>query len=287
MLHKLLKGLAPVAAIALSGALGGCNDIDISIDGEKGVPLAQLDMSGDPPDELVLAGPDKVIVTGGSALDIDVSGDSKAVDLVRFTLKDGTLGVMREKGSWNGAGQAVVKVTMPAPRSITIAGSGSVEAEGMADEADMIIAGSGSLNVRELKAKEADATIAGSGSLTAAGASDNLDLNLLGSGKAKMPDLKVGSADVTIAGSGDASFASDGKVEANIMGSGTVKVIGRATCEVSSMGSGKLVCETPAESEEVAAAGKAEVKGKKAAKKAAAKQKIAKKKNSPKKPRKA
>ncbi|MFZ9396351.1 MAG: GIN domain-containing protein, partial [Erythrobacter sp.] len=169
MLHRLIKGLAPVALMALSAALAGCNDANIEINGEKGVPLAELDMSGAAPTKLVLAGPDKVILSEGDALDIDVTGDNAAVDLVRFTLKDGALGVLREPGNWGDKGTAIVRVTMPAPESITIAGSGGVEAQGMAKQAEIVIAGSGRLKVAALAASKADVTIAGSGSLEAAG----------------------------------------------------------------------------------------------------------------------
>ena len=254
MFQKLIKQIAPVAAIALSAALAGCGNVDIDIDGESGVPLAELDMSGDAPTELVLAGPDKIIVSDGAKLDIDVTGDARAVDLVRFTLKDGTLGVLREKGSWKDTGHAVVHVTMPAPKSITIAGSGSVEAERMSDEADINILGSGTLKVAALKSGKADVNLAGSGSVSAAGSVDRLDLNIMGSGKADLADVQVERADITVAGSGDAAFSSDGKIDASIMGSGTVRVIGRATCEVTSMGSGKVICENKVETADQAKA---------------------------------
>lgn len=244
MFQKFLKQVAPVAAIALSAALAGCGDADIDINGETGVPLAELDMSGEAPTELVLAGPDKVIVSEGDKLDIDVSGDTKAVSLVRFTLKDGTLGVLRAKGKWENTGRAVIRVSMPVPKSITIAGSGSVDAARMAGDADINILGSGSLKVAELKAGKADVTVAGSGSVSAAGSADRLDLNIVGSGKADLAGVQVERADITVAGAGDASFSSDGKIDATILGSGTVRVIGRATCEVNSMGSGKVICET-------------------------------------------
>lgn len=286
MLHKLIKGIAPIAAMALGAAVSGC-DMNININGEEGVPLSELDMSGDAPNQLVLAGPDRVILSDGSELAIEVEGDEKAADLVRFTLKDGTLGIMRANGEWGNVGTAIVRVTMPSPESITIAGSGTVDAESMEGDADITIAGSGTLNVAEVRGKKADVTLAGSGSMTAAGSADSLDLTVAGSGKADMAGLKTEKADVTIAGSGEASFASDGEVDASIMGSGIVRVIGRATCNVDSMGSGKLICEAAAddgdaEAEEVA---KAEPKAKKA-KKSSAKKRVAKKK-APKKPRKA
>ena len=274
MFHKLIKGIAPLAGIALAAAVAGCGDMDVKINGEEGVPLAELDMSGDAPDSVLLAGPDKVVITDGAKLAIDVAGDSGAAALVRFTLKDGTLGILREKGEGK-VGTAIVNVTMPAPKSLTIAGSGTIETEKMTGKADINVLGSGTIKIAELKADTADVNIAGSGDLAAAGTAGKMDLNVMGAGSADMAGLVVDNAEVTIAGSGDASFSSDGKVDASIMGSGSVRVIGRATCTVNSMGSGKLVCENPQSSTPDAAA-KAEPE-KQAAKKSATKKRVAKK----------
>ena len=249
MINTLVKRLAPVAAIALSAAVAGCGDMNIEINGEEGVPLAELDMTGDAPTEFVLAGPDQVVLTEGENLEIDVEGDSDAVDLVRFSNKDGTLAVSRANGKWDDVGTAIVRVTMPAPTSIVIAGSGSVEAATMADEADITIAGSGRADVSGLEVSKLQVTIAGSGSMSAAGAAEQMELTIAGSGQSSMPDLTVGNAEVSVVGSGDASFASDGNVEATIMGSGNVTVRGDASCTISSMGSGSLNCKSvePAE----------------------------------------
>jgi len=253
MINTLVKRLAPVAAIALSAAVAGCGDMNIEINGEEGVPLAELDMSGDPPTELVLAGPDQVVLTEGEALAIDVEGDGDAVDLVRFSNEDGTLAVSRANGKWSDTGTAIVRVTMPAPTAIVIAGSGSVEAPAMADDADITIAGSGRADVANLAATKLEVTIAGSGSMSVAGTAQEMELSIVGSGKSEMDGLKVDKADVTVAGSGDASFASDGEVDASVVGSGNVTVTGNAKCTIDAMGSGTLTCnpgaEEPAEAE--------------------------------------
>ena len=282
MLHKLIKSIAPIAALALGAAVSGC-DMNINIDGDEGVPLAELDTSGDAPTKLVVAGPDEVILTEGDDLAIKVGGDAKAADKVRFTLKDGTLGILREKGDWGTIGKARVEVTMPAPDSVVLAGSGMVTAARMQGSTEITIAGTGSLDVARIDGGNASITIAGSGTAKGAGTVDMLDLTLAGSGTADMPGLKAANADITVAGSGEAAFASDGKVDATIMGSGVVRVTGRATCEVKSMGSGKIVCEAAAEtppadgdtadSEDIA---KAEAKGKKAKKRVAKKPSSAK-----------
>lgn len=242
MLHRVLRNLAPVAALAVCGALAGCN-YAMSVGDSDGVPLAELDLTGPAPTKLVLAGPDRVIVTDGDALDIDVSGDADAVELLRFSLKDGTLGIGRENGTWRDTGTAVVRVTMPGPRSFSIAGSGEVEAASLSgDETEINLAGSGKLRVAKVSAGKLEANIAGSGSVDASGQAERLDLNIMGTGALRMAGLRADEADVSIAGSGEGEFASDGKVEANIAGSGTVVVHGRARCTVNAIGSGKLIC---------------------------------------------
>ena len=54
MIHKVLKGLAPVAALAASAMLAGCN-VDMQIGDKEGVPLAELDMDGAEPTDVALA----------------------------------------------------------------------------------------------------------------------------------------------------------------------------------------------------------------------------------------
>lgn len=241
MIGKLFKGLAPVFAMAAAAGVSGC-DGNISINNDKGVPLAELDMAGKAPTELVLAGPDTVILTEGATLDIDVSGDPEAVEALRFTLDDTTLGIMRKKGDWKGKGKATVRVTMPPLEKLVVAGSGTVEAPRMAGATEVTIAGSGTAHTAQVDSERLEVTIAGSGTYEAAGAAKSLDLTIAGSGSARMAGLKVDEADVTIAGSGDADFASDGTVEASVMGSGDVRVAGTAKCTIKSMGSGTLRC---------------------------------------------
>jgi Putative auto-transporter adhesin, head GIN domain len=241
----VLKALAPVLAVALAASVAGCDKATIKINGEEGKKLADLDLSGKAPDELVLLGPDEVDVKQGDKLAITVDGYPDAVAAVRFALSEGSLSILRENESWSGKGRALVHVTMPAPREVTIAGSGTVKAEALAPGAKVTIAGSGLVEATSVSGDSLDITLPGSGSVRAAGNVGRLDLTILGSGSAYLDAVKAGKAKVTIAGSGGAAFASDGEVEATIMGSGTVTVKGRARCKVSAMGSGTLVCETP------------------------------------------
>lgn len=242
MLHKIIKGIAPVAFIALAAGLAGCDGAKVRIGNHDGVPLAELDTTGEAPTEVVVAGPDHVLLAQGAKLKIDVSGDRDAVDALRFTLDDGALGIMRDSEKRDVKGRAEVRVTMPLPEKIVIAGSGTIETEGLARNAELVIAGSGKASAKNVEADSFEVVVAGSGSLEAAGNVGKLELNIAGAGRADMGALKVGTAEITIAGSGSADFASDGKVEAQIVGSGDVRVTGAATCTVNAVGSGTLTC---------------------------------------------
>lgn len=243
-------GIAKVAAIAaglaFAGMVAGCDAESVAMAGKKGVPLTELDLSGASPTAIALMGPDTVRVTEGDKLAIEIEGSDEMVAAMRFTLDGETLGILRSKSAPEDE-KAVVLVTMPAPGSIVVAGSGKVQTGAMARNAEVVIAGSGSAIGRDLDVDSLDLNIAGSGSYTANGKARALDLSIAGSGSASLKDMTVEKADVSIAGSGDGVFRSDGNVAANIMGSGVVRVIGRAKCEVNSFGSGKLVCEEAAD----------------------------------------
>jgi Putative auto-transporter adhesin, head GIN domain len=240
------KALGPIIAIALAAGVAGCDGMKVSINGEEGKPLSELDLSGKAPDELVLAGPDEVRVTTGDKLAITVEGDQEVKDQLRFSIKDGSLAIHRKDDAFgSGKKVAIINVTMPAPREIVMAGSGKISTVNLASKAEVTVAGSGTIESTAIAGESLDLTIAGSGNFRGAGNVKSLDLSIAGSGSAEMDALKVEKADISIAGSGSTAFSSDGEVDASIMGSGSVTVKGRARCTVSSMGSGTLVCETP------------------------------------------
>lgn len=245
---RFIRAFVPVIAIALATGLSGCDGPNIKINGEDGQKLADLDLTGTAPDELVLLGPDEVKITEGAKLAITVEGDAAAREDMRFSLKDGTLAILRKDMRWgkNSAKTVVVNVTMPAPREITMAGSGKISSTALARTANIVVAGSGTVETPNVAGESIDVNLAGSGLYRAAGNVSSLKLLIAGSGSAELDALKADKAKVTIAGSGSARFASDGEVSAEIMGSGEVTVRGRARCTVSAMGSGKLNCETAA-----------------------------------------
>ncbi|MEM7781503.1 MAG: head GIN domain-containing protein [Pseudomonadota bacterium] len=254
MTNGWIQRVGAVAALAATTVLAGCNS-SATINGEEGVPLSELDQSGAAPTELVVAGSDKVIVTEAETLSITVEGDDEAVERVRFVRDGDLIGVTREGGDWGGSGSAVVRIAMPAPRELVLGGSGEVEAETIASEAEVVIGGSGSMSIARIDAEDLEVTIGGSGSVKAAGSTKALELTIGGSGSANFGKLTADTAEISIGGSGSVSLMSDGEVEASIGGSGSIDVTGSAECTLDSFGSGSLNCrpgktKTKADAEE-------------------------------------
>lgn len=201
----------------------------------EGVPLEELDLTGPAPREVSLLGPAQVVLSEGEVFRVDTEPGSG--EPMRFTLDD-------ERLSLSGGGRdTVVRIVLPAPRAIALAGSGGITVEKLAENAKVSVAGSGRIEIADVAGGKIAASIAGSGRLVFDGRADELELSIAGSGSCDADGLSVGKAAVHIAGSGDAIFACDGEVEAHLMGSGNVIVRGSARCSVHSMGSGTVTCE--------------------------------------------
>jgi hypothetical protein len=202
----------------------------------EGVPLEELDLTGPPPSKIALCGPAQVVLSKGKVFRVDVEPGASGQD-VRFALAEERLAIS------GGDGDTVVRITLPAPRKLTIAGSGNMTAEKLARDGKVSIAGSGRLEVAAVEGGRVKVSIAGSGRLALDGQADELDLSIAGSGSCDAEGLAVEKASVHIAGSGDAIFTCHGEVTAHLMGSGNVIVRGSARCSVHSMGSGTVTCE--------------------------------------------
>lgn len=238
MFRKLFQGMAALAFAAGASACAYMDDWE-EVDG---VPLAELDLTGEAPLALELSAPDTVAITQGEALSVRVEGDSAAAGALRFERDGNTLEIERDRSIYDGGGRATIRITMPAPAKLTVAGSGTIESDAMASEAAVEIAGSGKIGIARIAAQKLDVDIAGSGNLEAQGTVQSLSIDIAGSGRVRMAELVAEDVTIDIAGSGDVELASDGKVKADIAGSGDIRVAGSATCSVSTAGSGKLTC---------------------------------------------
>jgi len=131
---KMMRAVGPfVIAAAMSGAFTvrkdgkfkfNCDSDKFRFNGKTGVKLEDLDMGEDLPTEVVLVGPDQLVITEGEDFAISVQGDDEAKDGARFLVDGDTLYVMRGDFCSGDDEGATITVTMPAPSKVTITGSG-------------------------------------------------------------------------------------------------------------------------------------------------------------------
>lgn len=244
-------------AIALGTSLAGCAYIIDDLNEVEGVALAELDTGGDAPTHIRLNGPDDIIITTGETWSVTVEGDSGATEALRFDLDGDRLAIARDSDVFDGRDRATIRITMPTPSELTIAGSGSITAESMASNAMIDIKGSGDISIGSISANELGVDIKGSGGVSASGTAKRLEIDIKGRGDVALEELKADDAEIDIKGSGNVRFASDGTVRADIKGSGDIVVTGDAVCSMDKKGSGSLTC-TPVQNAEARTEGAAE-----------------------------
>lgn len=241
--EKFVKRIAPLVIIGMGASLSGCDGMKINMGEGDGVPLAELDLSGPAPSQLVLGSGDTVILTEGETLAIAIEGDEATGKELRFVRKDGSLAIARSSGLFGKESPATIRITMAAPSELVIGGSGTIETATVAGKAELVIGGSGTIAVEKIAAEKLEITIGGNGSVKGAGTAEKLEVTIGGSGDVDLAGLKADKAEITIGGSGNVAFASDGVVEASIAGSGDITVTGSARCTAKAFGSGTLNCK--------------------------------------------
>lgn len=192
-----------------------------------------------------LRGPDDVDVKTGQNFSVTAEGDSKVLDQLDIRVVDGALRVGRKdsKDRWfNSDHGARIHVVMPRLTAASVSGSGDLGVDRAEGDFSGAVAGSGNLNIGELRANAADLSIAGSGDLNVAGNAAKLSASVAGSGDIDAVRLTATSADVSIAGSGNVRGTVKGPASVSIVGSGDVELGGGAKCTVSSVGSGEARC---------------------------------------------
>lgn len=138
----------------------------------------------------------------------------------------------------------VINVTTPAMSSLTVSGSGNINAIGTITSPDMwlSVSGSGDIHVPALVTTYIDAGISGSGSITVFGGSATSEqLTISGSGAIDLLNVPVNTSSVKTSGSGTSKVNVSQNLDVNISGSGTVFYKGNPSIHSKITGSGALV----------------------------------------------
>ncbi|NJS15497.1 MAG: DUF2807 domain-containing protein [Sphingopyxis sp.] len=248
---RTVKFLAAVVTIGLLagcgvGIAGGDSGNDTGrAEGKSGPDgsrsFAVADFTG-----IDLAGSDNVVVTRGAKFSVVATGPQKILDKLEIRVEGGKLVVSRKSSmmSWNSDNVATIAVTLPRLDSAEVSGSGQMTvdtAEG--DSVDLVLSGSGDLDVANVTTKALDIALAGSGDLTVkSGKADRGDVSLAGSGDIDIAGVTLATADIALAGSGDVTATATATADVSLVGSGDVRLGGGAKCDSSELGSGTVSC---------------------------------------------
>ena len=179
-------------------------------------------------------------ITQGSPQKVVVQAENN-IDEIETVVKDGVLRIKTD--NWNSKIKgAKIWVTMPEVESLNVSGSGDIVAETPinADELELKVSGSGTIDISELKGDEIGAAISGSGDIKLAGSADEMELRISGSGSVYADGLKLSECGIKISGSGSCKIDVTGELDVSISGSGRVTYYGNPQIDARVSGSGRV-----------------------------------------------
>jgi hypothetical protein len=171
-------------------------------------------------DTVDIAVPATVHYRGGSG-DDEVIARGSAAAIAPLWVRNGRIG----SSCRSGFGRDDLDITLPgrAFRTLTVGGSYKLIME----------------NVDQPRL---DLSVAGSGSVRAQGSSERVNLSIAGSGKAKLAELTMKRLDVNIAGSGNVEAAPRDALNVTIAGSGELRLLSDPPqVHTNIMGSGRVI----------------------------------------------
>jgi len=199
-----------VVFLSLAYATGG-SEIRRTVDNlsfgrscdKNGATASERRLKWDGDDTVHIALPATVHYRGGEGDEVIVRGSPDVV--ANIEIQGGRITL-----NCRGAGSRAVDVTLPgrAFRKINLSGSGKLLMENVS-QPDLAL------------------TIAGSGTLRAQGSVDRVTVTIAGSGDARLADLAVTQLAVKVSGSGDVEAAPKDVADINVSGSGNVRLLTR------------------------------------------------------------
>jgi hypothetical protein len=208
--------VVPASILMLSVMVGAC-----SLLGERGsgtMAIEARDVSGF--SEIDLSGSGTVLVSVTGTESLTVEAEDNILPLLTTEVRDGRL-VLGTKQSISPTRDIVYTITAINLDAVAVSGSGSVTAV-------------------DVVANGFEVDISGSGTVTPEGVSEDLDLSIGGSGAFKGESLVTATGTVSVSGSGDVVVNVTDDLVVDVSGSGSVEYIGDPAVSTSISGSGEI-----------------------------------------------
>lgn len=162
-----------------------------------------------------------VVARVGGATSLCVSGDDNLLAYVTTEVRGDTLVIAMQPGSFDFERDLVVELGTPRLESFAVHGSSDAELSGFEG---------GPLSL----------SISGSGDVNAGGNVDNLVVSITGSGDMQLEGLEARSGSIGIAGSGSVHVNARESLDVRITGSGEVRYVGQPAISQQITGSGSI-----------------------------------------------
>lgn len=184
-----------------------------------------------------------VYLRQGASQKLELQGDAEDLEKIITEVSGSSLKIKTRSGSWN-LGRIDVYLTMQDIEALKISGSGSIKSETpvKSNNLELVISGSGNINIDDLAVQSISSVISGSGNINYSGSSEagNSKLVVTGSGNINAEGLSSKDVSVTITGSGDAKVNGSSSINVQITGSGSVYYKGQGVIDAKVTGSGRV-----------------------------------------------
>lgn len=100
--------------------------------------------------------------------------------------------------------------------------------------------GSGTINIESMMANDVDFSLPGSGTILASGTADAVDVTMAGSGNVDLGDLRAATGSVRLSGSGNVTVWVTDQLQADLSGSGNILYYGQPALDEDIPGSGDI-----------------------------------------------
>ncbi|MET0323449.1 MAG: head GIN domain-containing protein [Duganella sp.] len=178
----------------------------------------------------------------GNTESVTVETDDNLQALLETVVENGTLRIRPARKNLSLSSKTMkIIVQARALDRVSVAGSGSVQADNLkAERLQLDVGGSGSLVARQLAAEAVTVALGGSGSLETSGKAERLQVSIGGSGEVHADKLATRDATVSIGGSGEVTVWATQSLAVNLAGSGDIGYYGDPRLSKSVVGSGSV-----------------------------------------------
>src|SRR5262245_14054226 len=214
----MLRNLHRFLSLGLVVFIAGCDLV--SVKGSGTIKSESRPVSGFK--GVVLAGAGKVVIAQDDKESLTIDADDNLFEFITSEVKDGRLVLgVRSAMHFSPSRDIVYKVSAKNLNEIVLAGSGSIQADG-------------------INAESLQLSINGSGDVRADGTAGEQRISINGSGDYAGENLKGKRVTVVIAGSGDAVDAASDTLDVTVLGSGSIEYLGDPKVTQKMLGSGSV-----------------------------------------------